>query len=185
MNWLIKLWYAIAKLLEPKAKEAIEPSTPAIEPKAPSQSEPIQTQAAPQTVKPLWMDFATKELGVKEKPGSGNNPRVVQYHSATTLDAKQDEIAWCSSFVSWCLEQAKVKSTKNAWARSYMQWGKKLDKPVFGCIVVFTRGASSGHVAFYVGEKDGAIKCLGGNQSDEVCYSYYDKSRLLGYRWPA
>lgn len=132
-----------------------------------------------------WMDIAKKEIGIKEIPGSGNNPRVVEYHSATTLKATEDSVPWCSAFVSWCLEQAKIKSTKNAWARSYLQWGKKLDNPRYGCIVVFSRGENSGHVAFFQAETESTIMVIGGNQNDSVCIKEYPKSRLLGYRWPS
>jgi hypothetical protein len=51
---------------------------------------------------------------------------------------------------------------------------------------VLTRPGSTtnGHVTFYVGEENGKLKLLGGNQEDQVKISYYDKSRLLSYRWP-
>ena len=43
---------------------------------------------------------------------------------------------------------------------------------------------TNGHVTFYVGEENGRLKLLGGNQENQVKISYYDKSRLLSYRWP-
>jgi uncharacterized protein (TIGR02594 family) len=133
---------------------------------------------------PLWLRIAANELGNKEIYGNKDNPRIVEYHSATKLKATDDETPWCSSFVSWCLEKANIPSTKNAWARSYLAWGTKLDKPKYGCIVVFSRGKSSGHVAFYIGESKTTIKVLGGNQGDMVSVANYPKDRLLGYRWP-
>jgi uncharacterized protein (TIGR02594 family) len=131
-----------------------------------------------------WLPVAMKELNTSEVSGDKDNPRIVEYHSATTLKATDDETPWCSSFVSWCLEQSGYKSTKNAWARSYLSFGKKIDKPVNGCIVVFSRGSSSGHVAFFVGETSSTIKVLGGNQGNKVSIAEYPKSRLLGYRMP-
>jgi uncharacterized protein (TIGR02594 family) len=78
-----------------------------------------------------------------------------------------------------------MRSTKDAWAKSYLNYGVRLDKPKYGCIVVFTRGASSGHVGFYVGEGPlGMMKILGGNQGDKVCVENYTTMRVLGYRWP-
>lgn len=131
-----------------------------------------------------WYAIAKTQLGVTEIAGNKHTPKILEYHSATTLKATDDETPWCSSFVSWCLESSSTPSTKNAWARSYLNWGIKIDKPVEGCIVVFSRGTSSGHVAFYVGESANFIKCLGGNQSNTVCVNEYPKSRLLGYRLP-
>ena len=132
----------------------------------------------------FWYAIAKTQLGVTEIAGSKHNQRIVEYHSFTTLKATDDETPWCSSFVSWCLEHAEIKSTKNAWARSYLEWGKKIEKPVEGCVVIFSRGSSSGHVAFYVGETLTTVKCLGGNQGNTVCIDEYPKWRVLGYRLP-
>jgi uncharacterized protein (TIGR02594 family) len=70
---------------------------------------------------------------------------------------------------------------------SWLKWGKALDKPRRGAIAVLSRpGApTTGHVTFYVGEEGSRLKLLGGNQENQVKISYYDKSRLLSYRWPA
>jgi len=136
--------------------------------------------------KPSWLLIAEGELGVKEIFGTKHNPKIIEYHSITTVKATDDETSWCASFTGWCLEKAGIKSTKSAAARSYLNWGKKLDKPEIGCIVVFKRGTSptQGHVGFYVGETEKFIMVLGGNQSDSVRISNYPKSDFLDYRWP-
>lgn len=138
-----------------------------------------------------WFDLAKGELGTTEQAGSArNNPRILEYHASTTLPgnlARIDETAWCSSFVNWCISRVGLKGTNSARARSWQDWGRKLNNPVPGCIVVFSRpsgGPQSGHVAFYVSETATQIKVLGGNQSNQVKTSNYAKSRLLGYRWP-
>lgn len=135
-----------------------------------------------------WMPIALAEVGVKEFTGSGDNPRIVEYHKSTTLPApfnSNDETHWCSSFVNWCVERSGFEGTDSAWARGWLNWGKKPTKPRRGCIAVFKREANSGHVAFYVGETATHVKVLGGNQSNAVNISNYPKSRLLGYRVPA
>ena len=152
------------------------------------QTKPVSKPAIPETPEQVksnypWMDIAIKELGVSEIFGSKDNPRIIEYHSATTLKATEDETPWCASFVSWCLEKAKIKSMRSARAKDYLKFGKELVKPVFGCIVVFTRDGG-GHVAFFVKEDEHGIYCLGGNQSNKVCYKYYPKANLLGYRMP-
>ena len=135
-----------------------------------------------------WFAVAKRELGVAEDLTSDDNPRVVEYLNSTDLDsasAHNDETPWCSAFVNWCVETTGNEGTNSAWARSWLNWGKPTTKPVPGCIVVFNRGASSGHVAFFIRENSDAIRVLGGNQSDKVCEANYPKSRLLGYRIPA
>lgn len=134
---------------------------------------------------PKWMQVAKAEMGQKEIPGSKDNPRIIEYHSVTTLKATEDEVPWCSSFVSWCLEKSGIRSNRNAWAQSYASFGKRLDKPVFGCIVVFRWSASSGHVGFYAGKnQDGTLKILGGNQGNQVKYANYGTGSIIAYRWP-
>jgi uncharacterized protein (TIGR02594 family) len=136
---------------------------------------------------PPWLKAAYGEVGIKEAAGPLDNPRVIAYHMSTTLDkaaAQKDETPWCSSFTNWCMEQAGYRGTDSAWARSWLQWGRPLEVPQRGCVVVFSRGTSSGHVAFFIKEVGPNILCLGGNQSDSVCEALYPKHRLLGYRWP-
>lgn len=130
---------------------------------------------------------ASEELGVEELSGSQHNPRVLAYHAATNSGAKVDEEAWCAAFVSFILEALKIKSTKSAWSLSYKTWGEKLERPVVGCVVVFTRpeaGPNKGHVAFFVSEDADKVYVLGGNQSNKVSIAGYDKSRVLAYRSP-
>jgi uncharacterized protein (TIGR02594 family) len=141
-----------------------------------------------------WMPIAEKERGISETPGLGNTARVVEYLKATTnlgsAARAQDETPWCSAFVNWCLEQAGIKGTGSALARSWLDWGQAIDTPRRGCIVVFSREKVFGHVGFYLDETETEIKVLGGNQQDaqtkiyQVSEKYYPKSALLGYRVP-
>lgn len=138
-------------------------------------------------VKTPWMEIAEGEIGQKEIAGDKDNPRIVEYHSVTTLKAKDDETSWCASFTSWCLEKAGYKSTRSAWARDYLKYGSKLEKPEKGCIMVFERGSAGGtsHVGFWTGkENTTGYEILSGNQDDQVKYKYYPKNAFLGARWP-
>lgn len=133
-----------------------------------------------------WMSIAIRELGAREYAGAADNPRVVEYLRSTTLGYpanSNDETYWCSAFVNWCVEKAGYEGTDSAWARSWDNWGKKIETPRRGCIVVFQRG-SGGHVGFYIGETGNKINVLGGNQSDSVCYQNYDRANLMSYRVP-
>jgi uncharacterized protein (TIGR02594 family) len=135
---------------------------------------------------PRWFQVATLELGVAEVKGSKHNPRIIDYHFATSLKATEDEVPWCSAFANWCMKQAMIKGTGSASARSWLSWGYKMEKPVVGTICVFKRGTNpvQGHVGFYAGEDDHTIHVLGGNQGDKVSIGKYKKTDLLGYRWP-
>lgn len=129
------------------------------------------------------MEIATAEIGVKEIDGAGNNPRIIQYHTATALRAGSDSVPWCSSFVNWVLREAGVQGTGSAQARSFLKWGQECD-PAPGCVVILKRGnPPNGHVGFYVRHLGADyIKVLGGNQSDCVKVSNYKVADVLGYR---
>ena len=156
------------------------------------EAESEDAQVSPQFLsggsgKPKYYEIARQEIGVKEISGSKHNNRVLEYHATTTLKATTDEVAWCSSFVNWCLTQAGLLGTNSAAARSWLKWGKPVGKPYEGCIVVFQRGNSSwqGHVGFFVRETSTHVFVLGGNQANAVNERAYSKSSLLGYRAPA
>ncbi|EDN66661.1 conserved hypothetical protein [Beggiatoa sp. PS] len=133
-----------------------------------------------------WFEIAKREMahGVKEIAGRVDNPRIVEYHQATTLKATDDETPWCSAFANWCMKQAGIEGTQNARAASWLNWGQKLDSPREGCIVV-VKTSSSHHVTFYYSDyQGGRFSGLGGNQSDQVKISHYSKSSVRAYRWP-
>lgn len=131
--------------------------------------------------------IAKKELGVHET--GNNNPRIVEYLKSVDLDeSERDEsTAWCSAFMNWCLQQAGGKGTRNAMARSFLSYGRKLKDPEPGCILVMWRGSpesESGHVGFFVGytEDKALVKVLGGNEDDAVKIKEYPSSKILGFR---
>lgn len=131
-----------------------------------------------------WLAYALGELGESEIVGEKDNPRIVEYHKATTLVADDENVPWCAAFVSWCLEQSGIKSKHSARARDYLDFGEIIKEPRIGCVVVLTRNGG-GHVGFYWGKAgDGKINLLGGNQGDAVTIAAYNEERVIGYRWP-
>lgn len=139
---------------------------------------------------------AAGELGVKETPGTKDNPRVVEYHKFSTvknLFGFADSVPWCASFVCWVLEKCGLPSTNSAAARSYV-WGKwgysvKAD-PLPGDVMVYWRGSKpkdmmakgNGHVTFFLKRAGNIDYCLGGNQGDMVNISTYGRDRLIGVK---
>jgi uncharacterized protein (TIGR02594 family) len=136
-----------------------------------------------------WMPIALSEKGVVETPDDGNTARVLEYLRSTELDAESasdDSTPWCSGFVNWCVEKSGHVGTNSAAARSWLHWGKEIQRPRRGCIAVFDRGNGGGHVAFYVskGRTGAGIDVLGGNQGNAVRVDCYGAHLLLGYRVP-
>jgi uncharacterized protein (TIGR02594 family) len=94
--------------------------------------------------------------------------------------------AWCAAFVNAIEKRCGRTGTGKLNARSYLHYGTPTATPKLGDIAVFKRGNSSweGHVGYYIFQDDNGILVLGGNQSNKVCYKYYPKAALLGYRKP-
>lgn len=124
---------------------------------------------------PRWLEVARGELGTHEIRGRENNPRVLEYHQATSLKATNDETSWCSSFVNWTMRQAGVRGTNSAAARSWLNWGQAVTQDTAhvkpGDVIVFPRGnnPAQGHVAI-VSEvlANGQVRVVGGNQRGET-----------------
>jgi uncharacterized protein (TIGR02594 family) len=137
--------------------------------------------------KPNWITIAQAEIGIKEKKGQENHARIVEYH-ATTGNAKDDETAWCSSFVNWVMKQAGHSGTNSAKATSWATWGKKISKPAYGAIAVIDWDGPGpgwkGHVGFVVGKSGTSIQLLGGNQSDQVKVSPFGTGSVIAYVVP-
>lgn len=132
-----------------------------------------------------WIDIARGELGTSEVPSVKANPRIIEYHKATTLRANNDEIAWCSSFVNWVMQTAGFPTTRSAAARSWVRYGVKSElRP--GAIVVLSRGSNPafGHVGFVDRFDASYVWVLGGNQGNRVSIARYPLLRLVACRWP-
>jgi uncharacterized protein (TIGR02594 family) len=140
-----------------------------------------------QSTEPPWLAIARQELGVKEIDGDGSNPRIEEYFKTTSLGRRDDGVPWCAAFVSFCLTRSGNSSIPSARAADWLKWGEWSPQPRVGCVVVLEpmEEGSSGHVGFYVGETNGDVQVLGGNQSNQVKISHYPKSKVhaKGYRW--
>lgn len=99
---------------------------------------------------------------------------------------------WCAAFVNMVLLDNELPTSASVskyplTARSFLQWGYKVEEPRKGDVVVFTRGESwQGHVGFYVSSVDvngvEYYHILGGNQSNSVNIESYAASRVVGIR---
>lgn len=136
---------------------------------------------------PPWLEQAWAEFGQREIQGTGNNARITAFMKELGHGSlAQDSVPWCAAFVGACLERSDIASTRSLMARSYLKWGETISDARVGSIAVLTRGSdpAAGHVGFWVGEADGRVLLLGGNQGDRVSVAPFARSRLLGFRWP-
>ncbi len=168
---------------------------------------------------PIIVQFIATTLGVefKAKKPNGNFLNVSNstvLHPACYMGLEfshptdnfnkvaHDNMEWCASFVNFILVNSGFKGStgENMGARSFENWGRKVNKEeignYFGAITVFSRPPTKnnkrpGHVGFYVGEDDEKYFILGGNQGGQsgVTISGFPKEKgnlkFLGFRWPS
>ena len=112
-------------------------------------------------MEPIWLEIAEDEMEVAEVSGPEANPRIVEYLQSTSLGFpynESDETPWCSAFVNWVITQAGLDGTDSAWARSWLNWGRKaVAGEFYGAICVLKRGKSSGHVGFLTAWDDDSL----------------------------
>lgn len=133
-----------------------------------------------------WMSTAYSTIGIKETPGRKDTAKIMEWAKMLELtkDYSADSIPWCGLYVAYVVAMVGCEPVKNPlWALNWKKFGKGLDQPAFGCIVVFVR-KGGGHVGFYVGEDAYNYMILGGNQTDEVNITRVAKNRAVAYRWP-
>jgi uncharacterized protein (TIGR02594 family) len=136
-------------------------------------------------IDPQWLAIARPLVGLHEIKGPEHAPEILGMWQAIKRSGIQsDEVPWCAAFVGACLERAGIRSSRFESAASYLTWGVRLDAPVHGCIVIFSR-EGGGHVGFVVGYDEAwNLLVLGGNQGDSVSVKAFPIERVTGYRWP-
>lgn len=141
-------------------------------------------ELGPKAEVPVWMLYAGQELGVSEILGNRHNPQIIEYGKATSLRPSTDEIPWCSCFTNWCMMRADVERTNSAAAASWDSYGIK-HRLYFGAVLTFpTNTGSRRHVTFCAGWNKTHIFGLGGNQSNRVKVSAFNRSDVTACRWP-
>jgi len=118
-----------------------------------------------------------------------NNPLLaaLQWRGATASQIGVPNELWCADFINYILRQTGHPTTDSRAARSFLKYGKRIDGPRVGAIVVFTRGSNpnSGHVGIVRGtDGNGNPIVVSGNHNNKVAESVYPKERVLGYFVP-
>lgn len=137
---------------------------------------------------PRMVSEALKLFGTVEAAGAANSPTIIGWADEVGGKVedvyKADAIPWCGLFMAVVAKRAgKEVPTDPLWALNWNKFGVRAGQPCLGDVLTFTR-PSGGHVGLYVGEDATAYHVLGGNQSDQVCFTRIAKLRLSGVRRP-
>ena len=93
---------------------------------------------------------------------------------------------WCADFMNFVLRRAGGKGTQSRAARSFLEYGKKLDGPRVGAIaIMYRKGPNNGHVGVVRGTDGlGNPIIVSGNHNHTVAESVYPRSRIAAYVVP-
>ena len=129
---------------------------------------------------------ALQEYGQTAVLGIESNKNILSYFNKMGLiEIKDDETPWCSAFLNAMCIDLNLPFSNRLNARSWLDVGVKTEKPEMGDIVIFWRESPTswkGHVGIYISEVGNMINVLGGNQTNQVNISKFEKSKVLGYR---
>lgn len=142
---------------------------------------------------PPWLTEARRWLGKREVPGPGNNPDIMQWAVALDQWYPGDDTPWCGLFVAHCMAAGAPNEPQDfnrLGARQWIEYGVEADagSPPLGSICVLWRThptkSWNGHVFIVTGQSGTALRGIGGNQSDSVSETWFDRNRVLGVRVP-
>ena len=155
------------------------------------------------------LDFASRWLGVCERPGDAHHPAILWWielaagvpaSASRWLERGGDEIPWCGAYVHFVAHALGLttphKPRSSLRARHWLTVGEDvpLDHAAPGWdIVVLARGGDApgrwvldapGHVGFLAGDvtQGNMVPLIGGNQTDAVSLTEYRAGRVLGVR---
>lgn len=139
---------------------------------------------------PDWLRLALSLRGTAEVRGPRHSRTIMGWAERLGIWYPDDETPWCGLFVAHVISTIfpdMALPSNVLGAQQWLNFGRRLDGPALGAVVVFWRGSPrswKGHVGFYYGETRTHILCIGGNQSNTVNVTRIAKNRVKGYRWP-
>lgn len=151
-----------------------------------------------------WLPIALREQAdpwkngqLKEQAEAGKK-RVIEYFARMGVQTNT-VMHWCGAFVAFCMKEAGGDLANSivsepGFAKSWKTWGN-LSIPVgtkdipTGAVIVMAPPPdlkTTGHVAFCSPNqsgKPGMITLVGGNQSDSVKDSDFERAKIAAIRW--
>ena len=141
------------------------------------------------SISKLILNSETKPAAQAASKSGETNPllEALRWKGANSSQVGVPGELWCADFMNFILGQTGQSGTGSRAARSFLKYGKPLDGPRVGAIVVLTRGSNSqsGHVGIVRGtDGEGNPIVISGNHGHKVAESVYKKEKVLGYFMP-
>ena len=132
---------------------------------------------------PPWMAELHRRMGLHE---TRNSKSLIEFLMLGKYLGNPAKLPWCGD----AIESAMAKTLPDEplpsnpfWAQAWAAFGIKVPA-IVGAIGVIRWSASSGHVGTVAGVNGSKIILLGGNQSNAIKLSSFDRSKFIGFRWP-
>jgi uncharacterized protein (TIGR02594 family) len=115
---------------------------------------------------------------------TGSNNKIINCYKSVGFNINTDSTPWCAGFAGWVLKMCYLPSLKTLSSLAYKGYGTAVplgdpSKWRLNDVVIFSR-TGGGHIGFFRGYNPttGALKILGGNQSDNLTEAQF------GAPWP-
>lgn len=134
---------------------------------------------------PTYVLFARHLIGEAETQGTNRSPFLTKMWCALGWSWLVGS-PWCGGFVAYVLKQYGLPYPKTAYrAKDWVNYGVRCPHTTMGAIAVKDR-IGGGHVTLVDAiSADGLfVRCVGGNQGDKVCASWYRASNFITFRMP-
>jgi len=130
------------------------------------------------------LDQLAYEAGAGKWKETGSNNKIINCYKSVGFNINSDSTPWCAGFAGWVLKMCCLPSLKTLSSLAYKGYGTAVplgdpSKWRLNDVVVFSR-TGGGHIGFFRGYNPttGAVKILGGNQSDNLTETNF------GAPWP-
>jgi uncharacterized protein (TIGR02594 family) len=131
-----------------------------------------------------WLTWLRNNIGQEEIAGSRHNSWIVKLFKYTSYRTNEDETPWCAACMNAALEETGFKGTGSAAAKSFIRIGNLCELKV-GALVVISRAPGRFHITCCDDIIDSRhFSGIGGNQSNSLRISVYDRSKIVAVRWP-
>ena len=111
---------------------------------------------------------------------------ALRYRGANAKQLGLPAQLWCADFMNFVIKNAGAKGAHSRAARSFLEFGKRLDGPRVGAIAILRRGGpQNGHVGVVRGTDGQGNQILNyGSSGNMVRQSAYPKEKVLAYVMP-
>lgn len=131
------------------------------------------------------LDTAKQFSGLSEN-NRRENQTLQSFFREANINIDPKITAWCAAFVNAVLATNGLPGNGKLTAESFKNYGKGVDRPELGDIVVLKPGTArgtTGHVGFYAGKgKNGGVMVTAGNTNDKVATAEYGMDRVAAFR---